>query len=96
MNSLLLQYSYLQVLDLLTTVAFLRNGVHEANPIINALIQGASSPWQILAFVKLIAIALAYYCWRIQKQRLLARVTILYAFLVAWNIVALIAGSGRV
>lgn len=37
MNSLIFQYSYLQVLDLLTTVAFLINGVKEANPLAIAL-----------------------------------------------------------
>ena len=37
MNSLIFQYSSLQVLDLLTTVAFLINGVKEANPLAIAL-----------------------------------------------------------
>jgi hypothetical protein len=94
MNSLLLQYSYLQLLDLLTTIAFLRNGIDEANPIISALIQNTSSPLPILVLMKFIAIALAYYCWRIQKQQLLTTITVCYAILVAWNIVALIVGSG--
>ena len=94
MNSLLWQYSYLQLLDLLTTIAFLRNGIGEANPIISALIQTTSSPLSILVVVKFIAIALAYYCWRIQKQQLLTIITIGYAVLVAWNMVALIVGSG--
>ena len=81
-------------MDLLTTIAFLRSGVSEANPFINALLQRSSSPWHILIALKLIAIALAYYCWRIQKEQLLARVTLFYAFVVAWNIMALIAGAG--
>ena len=34
MNQLLLQYSYLQMLDLLTTVAFLLHGIHEGNPLV--------------------------------------------------------------
>jgi hypothetical protein len=34
MNQLLWQYSYLQVLDFLTTIAFLVHGVQEANPIV--------------------------------------------------------------
>ena len=37
MNSLIFQYSSLQVLDLLTAVAFLINGVKEANPLAIAL-----------------------------------------------------------
>ena len=36
MNQLLLQYSYLQVLDFMTTVAFLLHGVHEGNPLVRA------------------------------------------------------------
>ena len=92
MKSLLLQYCYLQLLDMLTTVAFLRNGIKEANPILSTLIQYASSPVQILIGAKLVAIALAYVCWRLQKKQLLARVTILYAALVCWNIVALLVG----
>ena len=34
MNQLILQYSYLQVLDFLTTLAFMINGVQEGNPVV--------------------------------------------------------------
>ena|SRR5450759_3901570 len=93
MKSLLLQYCYLQTLDVLTTVAVLRNGLDEGNPIVRALIQSTSSPWQGLLLVKLIALALGIYCWHIRKGRLLERVNVCYAVLIAWNIVALIVGS---
>src|SRR4051794_6485332 len=93
MNSLLLQYSYLQVLDLLTTVAFLINGVKEANPLVKGAMHMTASPITGLLLVKLLAVALGVYCWHIQKYRLLVRINILFALLVAWNLMALIAGS---
>lgn len=93
MNSLILQYSYLQILDLLTTVAFLINGVKEANPLVKGMMHVTSSPVAGLLLVKLLAMALGVYCWRIQKYRLLVRINILFALLVAWNMMALIAGS---
>lgn len=43
MSSLILQYSYLQVLDLLTTVAFLINGVKKANPLVKGMMHVTSS-----------------------------------------------------
>lgn len=94
MNNLILQYTYLQVLDLLTTVAFLINGVKEANPLVKGMMHVTSSPMMGLLLVKLLAIALGVYCWRIRKYRLLLRINILFALLVAWNMIALIAGSG--
>jgi hypothetical protein len=33
-NQLLLQYAYLQVLDFMTTVAFMLHGIKEANPLV--------------------------------------------------------------
>ena len=71
-----------------------RNGIGEANPIISALIQTTSSPLSILVVVKFIAIALAYYCWRIQSSSCLRSLPSVTPILVAWNMVALIVGSG--
>jgi len=93
MNYLILLYSYLQILDLLTTVAFLINGVKEANPIVKGMMYMTESPFTGLLFLKLVAILLGVYCWRIRKYHLLARINILFALLVAWNLVALIAAS---
>jgi fumarate reductase subunit D len=93
MNYLILQYSYLQILDLLTTVAFLVNGIHEANPFVRAMMAMSTSPIGGLVVVKVIAVALGFYCWRIGKQQLLLRINVAFAVLVAWNIVALIVGS---
>ncbi len=93
MNQLLLQYSYLQMLDLLTTVAFLLHGVQEANPLIRLALRYSSHPLGGLLLVKVLALALGVYCWRCGRERLLTRINILFAVVVAWNLVALIAGS---
>ena len=93
MNQLLLQYSYLQVLDLLTTVAFLMNGIHEGNPLVRFALQYAPHPLGGLLIVKLAAIGLGCYCWRRGKQKLLVRINILFAIVVAWNLAALILAS---
>lgn len=93
MNYLILQYSYLQILDFLTTIAFLVNGVKEANPIVVFSMRLTQSPLGSLLFIKLAAVALGLYCWRVGKHQLLARFNIVFAALVAWNIIALIMGS---
>ena len=95
MNQLLIQYSYLQVLDLMTTVAFLLNGVREGNPLVRFAMGTAPSPIGGLLLVKIGAIALGIYCWRRGRQRLLTRMNILFALLVAWNMAALIMGSAH-
>lgn len=93
MNTLLLQYSYLQILDLLTTVAFLLQGVREANPLVRFAIEYAPHPLGGLLAVKILAIGLGVYCWKMGKVRLLSRMNVLFALVVAWNLAALIAGS---
>ena len=93
MNQLLVQYSYLQMLDLLTTMAFLLHGVQEANPLVRLALRYTSHPLGGLLLVKMLAISLGVYCWRCGRERLLTRINILFAVVVAWNLVALIAGS---
>lgn len=93
MNSLLLQYSYLQILDFMTTIAFLMHGVREGNPLVRLAIKYAPHPLGGLLAIKFAAIALGLYCWRGGRDRLLVRMNILFAIVVAWNLVALIVGS---
>jgi hypothetical protein len=93
MNQLLLQYSYLQVLDFMTTVAFLLHGVPEGNPLVRAALQYAPNPLGGLLAVKILAVALGIYCWKGGREKLLIRINLLFAFIVAWNMVALILGS---
>lgn len=93
MNQLLIQYSYLQVLDFMTTIAFLMHGIREGNPLVRVALQYAPNPWGGLLAVKIAAIGLGIYCWRAGRNRLLVRINILFALVVAWNLVALIVGS---
>ena len=93
MNQLLIQYSYLQMLDLLTTFAFLLRGVQEGNPMVRFAMRFSSHPLGGLLAVKMLALGLGIYCWRCGRHRLLTRINILFAIVVAWNLVALIAGS---
>ena len=43
--------------------------------------------------MKVAAIALGLYCWRNGRQRLLGRINLLFAMVVAWNLAALIMAS---
>lgn len=88
-------FGYLQILDLLTTLAFLFRGVAEANPVVRWTIMVAGNPLHGLLYAKMVAVVLGYICWRWNRRTLLSRATIAYAFLVAWNLTALvIAGLG--
>ena len=93
MNQLLWQYSYLQVLDFLTTVAFLVHGIQEANPIVRFAMAVSPGVLPGLLAVKAVALLLGFYCWRMGKVRLLSRINMLFAVLVAWNLIAMIVGS---
>lgn len=93
MNQLLWHYAYLQVLDFLTTVAFLLHGVKEGNPLVRFAMSVSANPVSALLTVKLIAVALGVLCFCTGRERLLSRINMVFAALVAWNLVALIIGS---
>lgn len=92
LTQMLAQYSYLQLLDLLTTIAFLMIGVKEGNPVVRLVLTVAPNPIIGLAVIKAVALLLGLYCWRMGRERLLARVNFFFALVVAWNLVALICG----
>ena len=69
---LLVEFSYLQMLDVLTTVAFLMQGV---------------------VALKFAAFGLALVCITQSRHKLLQRVNVFFAVLVAWNLLALIMAS---
>jgi hypothetical protein len=91
-NYLMMQYIYLQALDFLTTAAFLAYGIKEANPVVRAFLELGSTPLSGLFLLKLLAVGLGIFCWKLGRHRLLSRVNGLFALLVVWNLVALIAG----
>jgi hypothetical protein len=96
LNQQLVQFSYLQALDFLTTVAFMMHGVQEGNPLVRMAMAFTTNPLSALLFVKLAAIMLGIYCWRVRRSRLLLRMNVLFAVVVAWNLVALIVSAVRV
>lgn len=92
--NLLAQFVYLQALDLLTTLAFLSRGVEEANPLVRLVMVWVPTRLGSLLCVKLLALTLAVYCWRKGRRRLLGRANVFFAFLVVWNLVALLMALG--
>jgi hypothetical protein len=92
MNHLILQYFYLQALDFLTTLAFLLSGVREGNPVVRLFLCFGSTPLGGLMVVKVFAVALGVFCWRMGRHRLLGRMNLFFAALIVWNLVALILG----
>ncbi len=86
----LAQFTYLQLLDVLTTLAFLTTGGHEANPVVRFAMATARSPLAGLLILKVCAIAAAVYCATTGRTRVLWRINLFFAALVVWNLVALL------
>jgi hypothetical protein len=87
------QFAYLQILDILTTLSFLAVGVQEANPLVRWAMQVLGSPLAGLVAVKTGAIALGLVCLMQGRVKLLGRVNLFFAALVAWNLVCLVVGA---
>ncbi len=85
----LLAFILLQVLDGATTWVFLRNGIHEANPLVRGLIATAGNPEAALVAAKAFAVGLAVCAWRLQRIKLLWRMNAVFTACVVWNAVAL-------
>lgn len=90
MTHLLWQYAYLQILDLLTTVAFLHNGVQEGNPFVRLALQLTGSALLGLLAVKAVGVGLGVLAYRTHRIQLLSRINVAFALLIVWNLVALI------
>jgi hypothetical protein len=90
LSTSLVIFSYFQLLDLLTTVIFIMQGVQEANPLVNFALRRAPSPLLGLLIIKIAAVGLALYCWRLGRTSLLTKINILFAILVSWNLIALL------
>jgi len=89
---LLAEFAYLQILDILTTVAFLMQGVGEANPLIRWAL-GQGNPIYALVAVKVLGLALAALCIYRSRDRLLRRVNILFACLIVYNMIVILVTS---
>ena len=90
MTASLVLFTYLQLLDLLTTLAFILHGVKEANPVVNFALTAAPTPLLGLLLIKAAALALGVYCCLRGRQKLLVRMNIFFAALVSWNLLAMI------
>jgi hypothetical protein len=88
-------FGYFQFLDLLTTVIFIMNGVEEANPVVKFAFRAAPNPLIGLVLVKIAALGLGIYCWRLGRHSLLGRINVLFAFLISWNLLALLVRAAN-
>ncbi|HZT36989.1 MAG TPA: DUF5658 family protein [Bryobacteraceae bacterium] len=94
-GNLLLNFIYLQLLDLLTTLAFLVHGVQEANPVVRLALQLAPNPIVALAGVKALAVSMGLYCSSTGRHRILSRMNVLFAVVVVWNLIILVIAALR-
>jgi hypothetical protein len=85
----LLWFMALQLLDATTTLAFLRHGVAEGNPLMRAVLSLATGPAAGLTMAKAAGMALAILAWRSGRRRILSLVNVLFTGCVLWNIVAM-------
>ena len=60
--NLLAQFIYLQLLDALTTIAFMMQGVGESNPLVRWVMRATPDPITGLFLLKAVGVALAIVC----------------------------------
>jgi hypothetical protein len=78
-------FVYLQLLDLLTSMAGFKVGAHEVSPFIAKLIH-TSSPLLGLAAAKIIGLAIGAACVALNRTRLIGWINYWYAALIVWNL----------
>jgi len=78
------------MLDVLTTMVFLRFGLSEGNPLIRLALRSSAQPAFVLAAAKLLAVGLGLFAWRSGRPVLLLRMNLLFAACVTWNMVAIV------
>ena len=87
---ILAEFIYLQLLDILTTIAFMMHGVGESNPIIRWAIREGPHPIWALFMLKGGAVLLALFCLYRSREKLLRKVNVFFACLIVYNLLALI------
>ena len=85
---LLFLFITLQLLDAGTTMFFLGHGVVEGNPLVRGLLAVTTGPASGLALAKVAGVTLAVFAWRTGRRRLLAKVNVVFAGCVLWNLAA--------
>lgn len=84
-------FFYLQLLDFLTTMLFLKMGLHEASWLVAAMVRW--SPMLGVMVAKLGTIALAAIAVRYHKDHLIRAVNVGYGGIVAWNLFCMIVAK---
>jgi hypothetical protein len=87
------QFAYLQALDLLSTIAFLVHGVGEANPLVRWSMQLTPHPLGGLFVMKCVALVMAFYATKTQREKLMSRINLIYAGIISWNLVCLVLAA---
>lgn len=77
-------FFYLQTLDFLTTLIGLKMGIPEVSPFIRSLLH--YGPSVAVAASKVVALALAFLCFKLKRSHLLRYVNYWYAAVVIWNL----------
>jgi hypothetical protein len=90
---ILAEFIYLQLLDILTTIAFMMQGVGESNPIIRWVIREGPHPIWALFMLKGGVVLLALFCLYSSRERVLRKVNVFFACLIVYNLVALILSN---
>ncbi len=86
--SLLSVFIYLQILDLLTTILFLKMGLPEANWLVALLVRW--SPWLGVMLAKLGTIIVALVAVHYHKARVIRLANVGYGGVVVWNLLCMI------
>lgn len=81
-------FIYLQLLDLLTTLLFLKMGLFEASWVVAALIRW--SPLVGVLLAKLGTVLIAILAVRMHKDRLMRWANLGYSGVVAWNLLCMV------
>lgn len=84
MAKLLAVFLLLQLADFMTTVATLRLGGAEMNPLVHLFM--SIGPVTGLILAKVAVIPLAIGCFFLNKPRALQRANVVFACIVVWNI----------
>jgi len=85
MLKIFLIFASLQLADLGTTVAVLRLGGVEENPLIKHLM--VVGPVEGVALAKLLAVTIGGICFLAAKHRALVIANLVFAAIVAWNLI---------
>lgn len=84
------QFVYLQLLDFLTTIAFLIAGGREGNPLVRFVLAYTRHPLLGFVLMKGIAIAGGLFFYVQHRHRILRWVNGAFALIIVWNLMVLI------